>query len=170
MFVVKSQRSRIIVVLFARCCCSIAKPCLILFNTVDYSTPGFPVLHPLPRFAQTHVQWFGDAIQTSHPWLSSSPTAFSLSQHQGSFQWVGSSHQVAKVLKLQLQHQSFQLMNIQGWFPLGLTGWISWLSKGLSRVFSSTTICKHQFFGAQPSWWSNSYPHMTTGKTIALTV
>ena len=134
-------------VLFACCCCSIAKSCLILFNRMDCSTPGFPVLYPLPEFAQTRVHWFGDAIQPSHPLLSPSPPAFNLPQHI--FQWVGSSHQVANVLKLQLQHQSFPWMNIQGWFPLGLTGWISRLSKGLSRVFSSTTICKHQFFGAQ---------------------
>ena len=61
-------------------------------------------------------------------------------------------------------------MNIQGWFPLEWTGWISLLSKGLSRVFSNTTVWKHQFFGAQPSSWSNSHPYMTTGKTTALTI
>ena len=61
-------------------------------------------------------------------------------------------------------------MNIQGWFPLGLTGWISLQSKGLSRVFSSTTVRKHQFFGVQSFLWSNSHPYMTTGKTIALTI
>ena len=60
-------------------------------------------------------------------------------------------------------------MNIQGWFPLGFTGLISLLSKGPTRVFSSTTVQKHQFFGTQPSLWSKSYPHMTTGKTVALT-
>ena len=60
-------------------------------------------------------------------------------------------------------------MNIQEWFPLGLTGWISLLPKGLSRVFSNTPIQKHQFFSAQLSLWSNSHPYMTTGKTIALT-
>jgi len=60
-------------------------------------------------------------------------------------------------------------MNIQDWFPLGWTDWISLQSKGLSRVFSNTTVQKHQFFGTQFSLWSNSHPHMTTGKTIALT-
>ena len=60
-------------------------------------------------------------------------------------------------------------MNIQGWFPLGLTGLISLKSKGLSRIFSRTTVQKHQFFSAQPSLWSNSHPYMTTGKTIPLT-
>ena len=73
------------------------------------------------------------AIQPSHPLMSPSPPAFNLSQHQGLFQWVSSSHWVAKVLEFQLQHQSLQ-MNIQDWFPLGLTGWISLQSKGLSRV------------------------------------
>ena len=58
----------------------------------------------------------------------------------------------------------------QGWFPLGLTSLISLQSKGLSRVFSSVTVWKHQFFGAQPSLWSDSHLHMTTGKTIALTM
>ena len=113
---------------------------------LDCSTPGFPVLHYLPEFAQTHVHWVSDAIQPSHP-LSPSFPALNLSMHQGRFQWVGSSYQVAKVLEL--QHQSFQW--IQGWFPLGLTGLIPLLSKGLSRVFSSTTVWKLQFFSAQPS-------------------
>ena len=67
------------------------------------------------------------------------------------FQWVGSSYQVAKVLELQLQHQSFQ------WFPLGTTGLISMQSKGLSRVFSNTAVSKHQFFSTQPPLWSNSH-------------
>ena len=81
---------------------------------------------------------------------------------------------------LQLGHQSIGAsasatvfpMNAQGWFPLGLTGLISLQSKGLSRVLSSNTIQKHQFFGAQPSSWSNShiYLYMTSGKTIALTI
>ena len=74
---------------------------------MDRSTPGLPVLHHLPEFAQTHLHWFNDAIQSSHPLLSSS-LALNLSQHQGLLQTVGSSHQVAEVLELQLQHQSFQ--------------------------------------------------------------
>ena len=73
---------------------------------VDCSTLGFPVLHCLLEFAQTHVHWVGDAIESSHPLLPTSP-ALNLSQHQGLFQWVGSSHQVAKGLELQLQHQCF---------------------------------------------------------------
>ena len=70
------------------------------------STPGFPVLHQLPELAQIHVYRVSDAIQPSHPLSFPSPPAFNPSQHQGLFQWVGSSHQVAKVLEL--QHQSFQ--------------------------------------------------------------
>ena len=71
---------------------------------MDCSTPGFPVLHHLPEFAQTHVHQVGDVIQPSHPLLSRSPPAFNLSQHQGLFQGVSSSYQVAKVLEFQLQH------------------------------------------------------------------
>ena len=69
---------------------------------------SLPVHHQLPELTQTHVHWVGDAIQPSHPWSSTSPPAFNLSQHQGLFQWVSSSHPVAKVLEFQLQHQSFQ--------------------------------------------------------------
>ena len=87
---------------------SIAQSCLTLCNLMDCSTPGFPVHHQFPELAQTHVHWVSDAIQPSHPLLSPSPPAFSLSQHQGLFQLIGSSHQVAKVLELQLQRQSFQ--------------------------------------------------------------
>ena len=82
--------------------------CLTFCNPRDCSSPGFPVLHCLPEFAQTHVHWVGDAIQPSHPLSSPSPLAFNLSQHQGLFQWVSSLRQVAKVLELQLQHQSFK--------------------------------------------------------------
>ena len=75
----------------------VAKLCLTLCDTMDCSTPGFPVHRQLPELAQTHVHQVGDAIQPSHSLSSPSPPAFSLSQHQGLFQWVGSSHQVAKV-------------------------------------------------------------------------
>ena len=127
-----------------------------LFETpVDFSMPDFPVLYHLLEFAHTHVHWVSDVTQPSQLLSPPSPPAFSLSQHQGLFKWIGSSHQVAKVLELQLQHQSFQ-WNIQGWFPLGMIGLISLLSKGLSRVFS-TIVWKHQFFGAQPSLCSNSH-------------
>ena len=87
---------------------SVAQMCPTLCELMDLSMPGFSVHHQLPEFTQTHVHWVGDAIQPSHPLLSPSPPAFNLSQHQGLFQWVCSSHQGAKVLEFQLQHQSFQ--------------------------------------------------------------
>ena len=90
-----------------------------------------------------------------HPASSSAPN---LSQHQDLFQWLGSSHQVAKSIRASAS-ASVLPMNIQDWFPLGLTGLISWQSKGLSRASSSTTVWKHQFFNAQPSLWSNSHIH-----------
>ena len=84
---------------------SVAQLCPTFCNPMDCSMPGLPVHHQLPEFTQTHVHWVNDAIQLSHPLSSASPPAFSLSQ--GLFQWV-TLHQVAKVLELQLQHQSFQ--------------------------------------------------------------
>ena len=75
---------------------------------VTRSTPGLPVYHQLLEFTQTHVHWVGDAIQLSHLPSSPSPPAPNPSQHQGVVQWVNSSHEVAKVLEFQLQHQSFQ--------------------------------------------------------------
>ena len=89
---------------------------------MDCSTPGFPVLHYPLEFAQTHIHWVGDAIQPSCLLSPPSPPAFNLSQHQGLFQWVGSLYQVAKELKLQLQHRSFQfrvdfLWNWLVWSP-----------------------------------------------------
>ena len=123
----------------------VTQSCLTLWDPMDWNMPAFPVHYQLPELAQTHVHTFGDAFQLSHLLSYPFPPAFNLFQCQGLFQWV-SSHEVAKVLEL--QHQSFQV-NIQDWFPLGLTGWISLLSKGLSKVFSSTTAQKHQFFSAQ---------------------
>ena len=79
------------------CCCSVAQLCLTLCNPIDCSTPGFPVLHCLLEFSQTHVYWVGDAIQPSHPLSPPSPLALNLSHHQNLFQWVSSSHQVARV-------------------------------------------------------------------------
>ena len=87
---------------------SVTQSCLTLYNPMDCSTPGLPVHHQLPELTQTHVHQVGDAIQPSHPLLAPSPHAFNLSLHQNLFQWVSSSHQVARVLEFQLQHQSFQ--------------------------------------------------------------
>ena len=86
-------------------CCSVMSDSL---RTHESRMPGLPVHHQLPEFTQTHVHWVGDAIQPSHPLSSPSSPAPNLSQHQGLFQWVNSSHEVAKVLEFQLQHQSFQ--------------------------------------------------------------
>ena len=87
---------------------SVALSCPILCSPMDCSTPGFPVHHLLLELTQTHVHQVGDAIQPSHPLSSPSPPAFNLSQHQGLFQWVSSSNQVAKVLEFRLQHQPSQ--------------------------------------------------------------
>ena len=89
-------------------CCSVTKSCPTPCNSMDSSTLGFSVLHYFLEFSQTHVHWVADAIQPSHPPSSPSPPALNLFQHQGLFQWVSSSHQVARVLELQLQYQSFQ--------------------------------------------------------------
>ena len=86
----------------------VTQSCLTLCDPMDYRMPGFPAHHQLPELTQTYVHQVADAIQPSRPLSSSSPPAFSLSQHQHLIQWVSSSHQVAKVLELQLQHQSFQ--------------------------------------------------------------
>ena len=86
---------------------SVTQSCLALCNPMDCSTPDFPVHHQLLELAQTHVHRVTDAIQPSHPLSSPSPPAFNLSQHQGLFQLVSSSYQVAILLELQLQHQSF---------------------------------------------------------------
>ena len=83
---------------------SVAQSCLTLCDPMNCSTPGLSVHHQLPESTQTHVHRVGDAIQPSHPLSSPSPTAFNLSQHQGLFKWVSSSHEVAKVLEFQLQH------------------------------------------------------------------
>ena len=128
---------------FPSCCCSGTKSCLTPGNTINRSTPYIPILHYLPEFAQTYGQWY-------HPTISSSVTHFSICLQSfpasGSFlmswlfplgdQIIGASVSAA-VLP----------MDIQGWFPLGLTGLMPLQSKGFSRVFSKTTAQKHQLFG-----------------------
>ena len=126
---------------------SVAQSCLTLCDPLNCSMPGLPVHHQLPESTQTYVHCVSDAIQPSQPLSSPSPPALNLSQDQGLFKWVNSSHQVAKVLEFQLQHQSLQ-WTPKDWSPLGWTGWISLQSKGLSRAFSNSTI---QFFSAQLS-------------------
>ena len=124
-------------------CCSVPKSCPTLCDRMDCSKPGFPVLHCPPEFAQTHVHWVSDAIQPSHPQSTPHSPAFNLSQHQGLFQWVSSLHQVAQSIGISAS-ASVLPVNIQDRFPLGLTGLISLQSKGLSRVFSSTTTWKQR--------------------------
>ena len=129
-----------------------------LCNPMDCSTPGFPVLHYLLEFAQTHVHWVSDAIQPSYPLSSlfcSCPQSFTAS---GSFPVSCLFASGGQCIRASVS-ASVLPMNIQGWFPLGLAGLIFFLSKGLSRIFSSTTVQKHQFFGTEPSSWSNSHIH-----------
>ena len=134
---------------------SVIQSCVTLCDPMGYSKPGFPVHHQLPEFPQTHVHRVGDAIQPSHPLLSPSPPAFNLSQHQGLFKWVSSGQSIGVSASA-----SVLPMKIQDWFPLGWTDCISLQPKGLSKVFSNTTVQKHQFFGAQ--WESNSHIHTWT--------
>ena len=129
---------------------SIPQSCLTLCNPMDCSTPGLPVHCQLPELTQTHVHRVGDLIQPSHSLSSPSPPALNLSQHQGLF-----SESALYIRGAKYQSFSFSIsllpMSIQGRSPLGLTGLISLQSKGLSRVFSNTTVQKHQFFRAQLS-------------------
>ena len=130
----------------------VAQSCTALWDPMNCSMPGLPAHHQLPEFTQTHVHWVGDAIQPSHPLLSPSNPALNLSQHQGLFASGGQSIAVSA-------STSVLPINTQDWSPLWWTGWILLQSKGLSRVFSNTTVQKHQFFSAQPSSQSNSHIH-----------
>ena len=129
------------------CCCSVAqRPARC--HPMDRSTPGFADLHHLPEFAQTHVHWVDDSVQPSHPLSSPSPPAFN--QSSGPFplsQFFKSGGQSIGVSA----STSVLLMNIQGWFPLGLIGLISLQSKGLSRFFPNTTVHKHKNHGTLQS-------------------
>ena len=136
---------------------------------MDYSMQGFPVLHHLSEFTQTNVHWVFDAIQTFHFLsLPSSQTALNLSQNQGLFQWVSSSHQVARVLEP--QHQSFQWILRVGFLSYYLV-WSPCCPKD-SQESSRTTNKKPEFLVVQTSLRSNSMfqPYMTTGKNIALAI
>ena len=129
-----------------------------LCDLMNRSTPGLPVQHQLPEFTQTHVHRVSDAIQPSHPLSSPFPPApnpsqesqsFPMSQH---FTWSGQSTGVSA-------SASVLPVNTQDWSPLGWTRRISFKSKGVSRVFSNTTVQKHQFFDAQLSSQSKSHIH-----------
>ena len=136
---------------------SVTQLCLTLRTSMDCCVPGFPVRHQLLELIQGHVRRVGNAIWPSHPLSSPSPPAFSLSQHQ-----VFSNESVVCIKWPKFGASvsaSVHPMNIQDWFPLGLTSLNSLQSKGLSRVFSNTTVQKHQFFSDQLSLWSNSHIH-----------
>ena len=139
---------------------SVTQSCLTLCEPMDCSTLGFPVHHQILELAQTHILrwWCHQTISSSVIpfssclWSFPESGCFPMSQFFTSGgQSIGASASV-----------SILRMNIQGWFPLGWTGLISLLSKGFSRVFSSTTIWRHKFFGAQPSSWSNSQKTVLT--------
>ena len=146
---------------------SVAQSCPTLCNPMDCSMPGLPVHHQFPEFTQTHVHWVSDAIQPSHPLSCPSRPAPNPSQHKGLFQWVSSSHQVAKGLEFQLQHQSFNecsgLISFRmDWLDLLAVQRI--LKSLLQHHNSKASILQHLvFFIVQLS-----HPHMTTGKPIAL--
>ena len=136
------------------------------------STPGLPVQNQLPEPTQTHVHWVGDAIQPSRPLSSPSPSALNLSHHQGLFKWVSSSHQVAKLLEFQLQHQTFQWTPRRS--PKGLIFRMDWLD--LFAVQGTIkNLLQHHNLKATILWRSAffmvelSHPYMTTEKTIPLT-
>ena len=135
---------------------------------MDCSTPGFPVLHYLSEFSQTHVHRVNDAIEPAHPLSSPFPRAFNLSQHHGHFQCISSSHQVAKVLELQLQPQSIQWIFRTDFFRMDWLDLLAvqWTLKSLLQHYTSkaSILQCSAFFMVQ-----HSHPYMTTGKTIALT-
>ena len=137
---------------------SVAQSCPTLCHLMNRSTPGLPVHNQLPEFTQTHVHRVSDAIQPFHPLLSPSPPAPNPSQHQNLFQWVNSFAWGGQSIGVSAL-ASVLPMNIQDWSPLGWTGWISLHTKGFSRVFSNTTVKKHQFFSTQLSSQSNSHIH-----------
>ena len=110
---------------------------------MDCSMTGLPVHHQLPEFTQTHVHWVSDAIQPSHPLSSPSPPAFNLSQQQGLFKWVSSSHQVAKVWSFSFS--IYPSNEYSGLISFRMAGWIFLQSKGLSGVFFNTTQSSHDY-------------------------
>ena len=137
---------------------SVAQSCPTLCDPVNCSMPALPVHHQLPEFTQTHIHWVSDAIQPSHPVVpfSSCPQSLPAS---GSFQMNQLFASGGQNIGVSAS-TSILPMNTQDWSPpLRWTGWISLQSKGLSRVFSNTTVQKHQFFGTQPSSQSNSHIH-----------
>ena len=136
---------------------SVAQSCPALCDSMNCSMPGLPVHHKLLEFTQTHVHQVGDTIQPSHPVVpfSSCPQSLPASESFPMSQLFALGGQSIGVSA----SASVLPMNTQDWSPLEWTGWISLQSKGLSRVFSNTTVQKHQFFSAQLSSQSNSHIH-----------
>ena len=148
------------------CCCSVAKLCLTLCDPLDYSMPGFPVLHCLPEFVQSHVHWVSNAIQPSHPLLPLSLPASNLSQPQGF------SNELALCISW-LKYWSFSISTsneYSGLISFRIDGLISLQSKGLSSLF------QHESSKASILWLSAlfmvqlSHLYITTGETMALTI
>ena len=137
---------------------SVAQSYLALCDPMDFSMPGFLVLQHLLQFAQTHVRGVCDAIQPSHPLSSPSPPAFNLSQHQSLFQWISSSHQWSNK-SIGASASALVLPMYSGLISFRIDWLISLQFKALLKVFSSTTVQKHQFFSAQDSFshdfWKN---------------
>ena len=136
------------------CCCLVTQSCLTFCDPVDCSTPGLSVPHHLPKFAQVH-RWCHPAISSSETLFSFCPQSFPASGTFPVSQLFASDDQNTGVSA----SASVLPMSTQGSFPLRLTGLISLLSKGLSGVFSSTTVQMHQFFGTLHSLWSSSHNH-----------
>ena len=140
-----------------------------LCDPMNRSTPGLRVHHQLPESTQTHVHRVGDAIQPSHPLSTPSLPALNLSQHQGLFKWVSSSHQVDKVLRVSAS-ASVLPMNSQDWSPLGWTGWNLLAVQGTLKSLLQHHSSKASIFQCSAFFTVQlSHPYMTTGKTIALT-
>ena len=137
-------------------CWSVIQSCPTLCDSMDCSMPGLHIPHHLPRVSQDHVHYISDTIQPSQPLIPFSSSPLNLSQHQGLSQRVGSSSGDQSIGAS--ASASVLPMSIQGWFPLRLTSLISLQSKGLSRVFSSTTVQRHQIF------WHSAFfsPALTT--------
>ena len=138
---------------------SVAQSCLTLCNPMSCSTSGLPVHHQLLESTQTHVRCVSDAIQPTQPLSSPSPPALNLSQHQGLF----SNEWALHIRGPKYWSFSFNISPSNehpGLISLGWTSWISLQSKGLSRVFSNTTLQKHQSFGSRLSSQSNSHIHI----------
>ena len=145
---------------------SVTQSCLTLCDPMNRSMPGLPVHHQHPEFTQTHVHWVSDAMHPSHPLLSPSPPALNLSQHQGLFQWVSSSHQLAKYwhfsFSISPSNEHLGLVSVRmNWLDLlAVQGTLKSL---LQHHSSKSSILQRSAFTVQVS-----HPYMTTGKTIAL--